>query len=128
MLEKAWKAVAQGQDYKQNLLDHLDRVRELSERIDQEAAISQQYRMRDLEKLCQNESAQINIKLDEIKELRRDQHFRLSEADKQDLTTRLGGFLINTLFSQLSSNTTVNTPLSGEFCRHVSFLRIRVDK
>ena len=102
-----WKSVAQGQAYKQTLLTQIDRVKNLVVRIDQEAVISLQYRMRDLQKDNQNQQA-ITRQLKEVLEQHTSKKLLLDEATKKDLTVRIGdavaGRFINTFYSHLSSN------------------------
>lgn len=103
-LGKAWRAMAQGEAYKQTLLSQLGRVRDLIDNVDKEAAVSSQYRLRDLEKLCLNITRQLN----ELKVQQNTQNFRLDEATKKDLSARIGQsaaeFVINSLYSHLSSS------------------------
>lgn len=117
ILKKAWKAMAQGQAYKQTLLSQIDRVRDLIGKVDQEAAISSQYRMRDLEKLCEEYFPAINMQLKELKEQQNTKNFRLDEAMKKDLSTRIGeaaaGYCINSFYSHLSSNPGIDARIRG---------------
>lgn len=106
--------MAQGRAYKQNLVSQLDRVQKLVGRVDQEAAVSSQYRMRDLEKLCQNIMTQLN----NLKEQQNTKEFRIDEATKQDLSTRIGeamaGHVVNNFYSQLSSNRSIDARIRGK--------------
>ena len=118
-LEKAWKAMAQGQAYKQTLLNQIDRVRELIANVDQEAAVSLQYRMRDLEKLSREYFPTITRQLLELREeQQRSQNFCLDEATKKDLSTRIGeaaaGYAINSFYSHLSSNPGIDGRIPGK--------------
>lgn len=110
--------MAQGQAYKQTLLSQIDRVRDLIGKVDQEAAISSQYRMRDLEKLCQEYFPAINMQLKELKEQQNTENFRLDEATKKDLSTRIGeaaaGYCINSFYSHLSSNPGIDARIRGK--------------
>ena len=72
--------MAQGQAYKQTLLSQIDRVRDLIAKVDQEAAVSSQYRMRDLEKLCQESFPALTRRLNEMKEQQKTPNFFLDEA------------------------------------------------
>ena len=100
--------MAQGQAYKQTLLTQIDQVKDLVAKIDQEAAISLQYRMRDLEKLSQEYFPAITRQLKDLKEQQISRRLRLDEATKVDLTARIGeaaaGYFINSFYSHLSSN------------------------
>ena len=100
--------MAQGQAYKQTLLTQIDRVKDLVAKTDQEAAISLQYRMRDLEKLSQEYFPAITRQLNELKEQQTSRKLRLDEAATKDLTARIGeataGYFINSFYSHLSSN------------------------
>lgn len=117
-LEKAWKAMAQGEAYKQTVLSQIDRVRDLITKVDQEAAVSLQYRMRDLEKLSQEYFPAITRQLNELKEQQNTQNFRLDEATRKDLSTRIGeaaaGYAINSFYSHLSSNPGIDTRIRGK--------------
>lgn len=108
ILKKAWKAMAQGEVYKQTLLNQINRVRELIANVDREAAVSLQYRMRDLEKLSQESFSAITRQLNELKEQQSTKNFCIDEAMKKDLSTRIGeaaaGYAINSFYSHLSSN------------------------
>ncbi|CAD6587129.1 MAG: hypothetical protein ASARMPREDX12_002758 [Alectoria sarmentosa] len=108
VLKKAWKAMAQGQAYKQTLLSQIERVRDLIAKVDQEAAVSLQYRMRDLEKLSQEYFPAITKQLKELKEQHNSKNFCLDEATKEDLSTRIGeaaaGYVVNSFYSHFSSN------------------------
>ena len=111
--EKAWKAMAQGQAYKQTLLCQIDRVRELIANVDQEAAVSLQYRLRDLEKLSREYFPTITRQLLELREeQQKSQNFYLDEATRNDLSTRIGeaaaGYAINSFYSHLSSNPSID--------------------
>ncbi|KAL9134028.1 MAG: hypothetical protein Q9175_004793 [Cornicularia normoerica] len=112
ILKKAWKAMAQGQAYKQTLLSQIGRVQDLITKVDQEAAVSLQYRMRDLEKLSQEYFPAITRQLNELKEQQNSKKFCLDEATKKDLTTRIGeataGYFVNSFYSHLSSNPGIN--------------------
>lgn len=104
--------MAQGQAYKQTLLTQIDRVKNLVARTDQEAAISLQYRMRDLQKANQEQQA-LTRQLKELMEQHSSKKFLLDEATIKDLTARIGeataGHLINSLYSHLSSNPGIDT-------------------
>ena len=111
--------MAQGQAYKQTLLSQIDRVRDLIANVDQEAAVSLQYRLRDLEKLSREYFPAISRQLLELKEEQRNsQNFCLDEATKKDLSTRIGeaaaGYAINSFYSHLSSNPGINGRLQGK--------------
>ena len=120
--EKAWKAMAQGQAYKQTLLCQIDRVRELIANVDQEAAVSLQYRLRDLEKLSREYFPTITRQLLELREeQQQSQNFYLDEATKKDLSTRIGeaaaGYAINSFYSHLSSNPGIDGRLRGKLSK-----------
>ena len=117
-LEKTWKAMAQGQAYKQTLLCQIDRVRELIANVDQEAAVSLQYRLRDLEKLSREYFPRISRQLLELREQQQEsQNFHLDEATKKYLSKRIGeaaaGYAINSFYSHLSSNPSIDGRLQG---------------
>ena len=109
--------MAQGLDYKQSLLGHLDRVRELVEKVDQEAAVSQQYRIQDLERLCERSFQDITAQLNGVKEQQKSKTFRMDAGTRQsiqkDIRDALNEHLINSLYSQLSSNPIVDSRLRG---------------
>lgn len=100
--------MAQGQAYRQTLLSQIDRVRDLIKNVDQEAAVSSQYRLRDLERLSREYFPTITRQLLELKEQQNSKTFSLDEATKKDLSTRIGeaaaGYAINSFYSHLSSN------------------------
>lgn len=110
--------MAQGQAYKQTLLSQIDRVRDLIAKVDQEAAVSSQYRMRDLEKLCKESFSALTRQLNEVKEQQKTPNFLLNEAMKKDLTARIGdtvaGNLVNSFYSQLSSNPGLDANIRGK--------------
>lgn len=110
--------MAQGQAYKQTLLSQIGRVRDLIAKVDQEAAVSLQYRMRDLEKLSREGFAAITRELNELKEQQNTRDFRLDEATKKDLSTRIGeataGYFVNSFYSHLSSNPGIDARSQGE--------------
>ncbi len=109
--------MAQGQAYKQTLLSQIARVRDLIDSVDQEAAVSLQYRMRDLEKLSRQYFASITRSLDELKEQQNTKDFRVDEAMKKDLSTRIGQaaaeYAINSFYSHLSSNPGIDGRIQG---------------
>lgn len=117
-LEKAWKAMAQGQAYKQTLLSQIDRVRDLIAKVDQEAAVSLQYRMRDLEKLSQEYFPAITRQLKELKEQQNMKNLCLDEATRKDLTTRIGeataGYFVNSFYTHLSSNPGIDARIQSK--------------
>ena len=120
--EKAWKAMAQGQAYKQTLLCQIGRVRELITNVDQEAAVSLQYRLRDLEKLSREYFPTITRQLLELREQQqKSQSFHFDEATKKDLSTRIGeaaaGYAINSFYSHLSSNPGIDGRLRGKLLK-----------
>lgn len=100
--------MAQGQAYKQTLLNQIGRVRDLIANVDQEAAVSLQYRMRDLEKLSREYFPAITRELKELKEQQSTRNVYIDEATRKDLSTRIGeaaaGYAINSFYSHLSSN------------------------
>ena len=110
--------MAQGQAYKQTLLSQKDRVRELIANVDQEAAVSSQYRLRDLEKLIREYFPTITRQLHELKEQQSSKNFTLDEAAKKDLSTRIGeaaaGYAINSFYSHLSSNPGIDGRVRGK--------------
>ena len=110
--------MAQGQAYKQTLLSQIGRVRDLIAKVDQEAAVSLQYRMRDLEKLSREGFAAITRELNELKEQQSTRNFRLDEATKKDLSTRIGevtaGYFVNSFYSHLSSNPAIDARSQGK--------------
>ena len=110
--------MAQGQAYKQTLLNNLGRVRDLIDNVDQEAAVSLQYRVRDLEKLSQEYFPTITRLLLELKEQQNNQNFGLDEAITRDLSTRIGeaaaGYAINSFYSHLSSNPGIDGRIQGQ--------------
>lgn len=109
--------MAQGQAYKQTLLSQIDRVRDLIKNVDQEAAVSSQYRLRDLEKLSREYFPTITRQLLELKEQQNSKTFSLDEATKKDLSTRIGeaaaGYAINSFYSHLSSNPGIDGRMRG---------------
>ena len=114
--------MAQGQAYKQTLLCQIDRVRELIANVDQEAAVSLQYRLRDLEKLSREYFPTITRQLLELREQQQKaQSFHLDEATKKDLSTRIGeaaaGYAINSFYSHLSSNPGIDGRLRGKLLK-----------
>lgn len=113
--------MAQGQAYKQTLLSQIGRVQDLITKVDQEAAVSLQYRMRDLEKLSQEYFPAITRQLNELKEQQNSKKFCLDEATKKDLTTRIGeataGYFVNSFYSHLSSNPGINVRIQGNYSR-----------
>ena len=110
--------MAQGQAYRQTLLSQMDRVRELIANVDQEAAVSLQYRMRDLEKLSREYFPAITRQLNELKEQQNTKSFCIDEATKRDLSTRIGeaaaGYAINSFYSHLSSNPGLDGRIRGD--------------
>lgn len=110
--------MAQGQAYKQKLLSQIDRVRDLIAKVDQEAAVSLQYRMRDLEKLSQEYFPAITRQLQELKEQQNAKNYCLDEATKTDLTTRIGeataGYFINSFYTHLSSNPGIDARIQSK--------------
>ena len=126
---KARKAMTQGQAYKQTLLLQIERVRDLIANVDQEAAVSLQYRLRDLEKLSREYFPTITRQLLELREQQqKSQSFHLDEATKKDLSTRIGeaaaGYAINSFYSHLSSNPGIDGRLRGKhlFNPHIMIL------
>ena len=114
--------MAQGQAYKQTLLCQIDRVRELIANVDQEAAVSLQYRLRDLEKLNREYFPAITRQLLELREQQqKSQSFHLDEATREDLSTRIGeaaaGYAINSFYSHLSSNPGIDGRLRGKLLK-----------
>ena len=111
--------MAQGQAYKQTLLSQIERVRDLIAKVDQEAAVSLQYRMRDLEKLSQEYFPAITKQLKELKEQHNSKNFCLDEATKEDLSTRIGeaaaGYVVNSFYSHFSSNPGIDSKTRGKF-------------
>lgn len=109
--------MAQGQAYKQTLSNQIDRVRDLIKNVDQEAAVSSQYRLRDLEKLSREYFPTITRQLLELKEQQNSKTFSLDEATKKDLSTRIGeaaaGYAINSFYSHLSSNPGIDGRIRG---------------
>ena len=125
--------MAQGQAYKQALLGHIDRVEELIGKLDQEAAISSQYRLRDLEKLCQSLESKLTM-LTEHQQQQKDSGFRINDATKRELASQIGevmaGNLVNSFYSHLSSNPSMDGRMQGKnsLLREYSFiLRIHQD-
>lgn len=110
--------MAQGEVYKQELLDQINRVRDLIAKVDHEAAVSLQYRMRDLEKLSQESFSVITRQLNELKEQQSTKNFCIDEAMKKDLSTRIGeaaaGYAINSFYSHLSSNPGIDARIRGK--------------
>lgn len=113
VLKKAWKAMAQGQAYKQTLMDQLDQVRDLIDRVDQEAAVSSQYRIKDLQTAVTTLTRQMN----ELKEQQHTSKFSLDETTKTELSTLIGevtaGYLIKSFYSHLSSNPGIDAGIGG---------------
>ena len=105
--------MAQGQAYRQTLVGHLDRVKDLIEKVDQEAAVSSQYRLKDLEKRCQNLSMELKDVKDQITE-----GVPIDEATKVDLSARIGAVaaenVLNTLYSHFSSNPSIDGRIRGK--------------
>ena len=110
--------MAQGQAYKQTLLSQIGRVRDLIAKVDQEAAVSLQYRMRDLKELSREGFAAITRELNELKEQQDTRSFRLDEATKKELSTRIGEvtarYFVSSFYSHLSSNPGIDTRSQGE--------------
>ena len=111
--------MAQGQAYKQTLLSQIDRVRDLISNVDQEAAVSLQYRMRDLEKLSQTSFTAITKQMDELKEQqKKNKNFQIDEATRKDFSNLIGQaaaeYAINSLYSHLSSNPGLQGRIRGK--------------
>ena len=110
--------MAQGQAYKQTLLSQIDRVRDLISNVDQEAAVSLQYRMRDLEKLSQTSFTAITKQMDELKEQQKNKNFQIDEATRKDFSNLIGQaaaeYAINSFYSHLSSNPGLEGRIRGK--------------
>ena len=124
--------MAQGQAYKQALLGHIDRVEELIGKLDQEAAISSQYRLRDLEKLCQSLESKLTM-LTEHQQQQNNGGFRIDDVTKRELASQIGevmaGNLVNSFYSHLSSNPSMDGRIQGKFLlpREYNFA-LRIDR
>lgn len=109
--------MAQGQAYKVTLLSQIDRVRDLIFNVDREAAVSSQYRLRNLERICQEQLA-ISRQLKEVKERQHTEKKNLEEAKIQELSTSIGEAtvrsLINSLYSHFSSNPGIDPKIRGK--------------
>ena len=130
-LENAWTAMAQGQAYRKTLPGQIDRVRDLIANVDQEAAVSLQYHLRDLEKLRREYFPNITRQLLELKEQQSSKNFTLDEATKKGLPTRIGeaaaGYDINSFYSHFFSNPGIDGRVRGrplEPTDHDSLLKI----
>ena len=127
-LEKALKAVAQGQNYKKNLLDQISRVRNLIIDVNEEAAISLQYRVRDLDKRCREYFQDLTGELRELKEQQDTKNVSLDEATKRDLRARItkstATYAINSFYSLLSSNPSLDGRIRGITLRSGSLVAI----
>ena len=122
--------MAQGQAYKQTLLSQIDRVRDLIKNVDQEATVSSQYRLRDLEKLCREYLPAISKQLLELNQQQHTKNICLDEATKEKLSAGIGeavaGYAINSFYSHLSSNPSIDGRTRGkplELSDHVYLLR-----
>ena len=91
----------QGSAYKKNLQSHLDEVKELAMKIDQEAIVRSQHSVRYIEKNVER----IQQELTKLQLCSRS--VQVDETTLQDIVTRIGHLLeeklVNSTFSQFSS-------------------------
>ena len=110
--------MAQGQNYRKNLLDQISRVRNLIIDVNEEAAISLQYRVRDLDKRCREYFQDLTGELRDLKEQQDTKNISLDEDTKRDLTARItkstATYAINSFYSLLSSNPSIDGRMRGE--------------
>lgn len=110
--------MAQGEAYKQTLLSQIGRVRDLIESVDKEAAISSQYRLKDLEKLCGEYFPTITRQLNDLTVQQNAKRFQVDQATMKDLSLRIGQsvaeYTINSFYSHLSSNPGIDGRTRGK--------------
>ncbi len=115
--EGSVKAIFQGSAYKKNLQSHLDDVKELAMKIDQEAIVRSQHSVRYIEKHVQRIEQEV-IKLQSCSK-----SVQVDEATLQDFMTRIGQLLeeklVNNTLGQFSSNAAIG-PRSVE-CTNLLF-------
>ena len=99
--EGSVKAMFQGSAYKKNLQTHLDDVKELATKIDQEALVRSQHSVRYIEKNVERIQQEL-VKLQSCSK-----SVQVDETTLQDIVTRIGHLLeeklVNSTFSHFSS-------------------------
>lgn len=104
--EGGFKAMVQGPAYKKALQSRLDRVKDLTTKIDQEAIVRSQHRLKDVE----GHAISISKVLKELQASTRLPN--IDEAWKQDVITQIGDYtaerVINSMLSQLSSSSCID--------------------
>ena len=103
--ESGIKAVFQGPSYKKTLQSYLDEVQELATKVDREANFCSQHSILNIEEYVKSiEKA--------VRELQRPQTVEMDEVNKQDLTARIGDYLVervvNRMFGHISSSDGIN--------------------
>ena len=103
--EGSVKAMFQGSAYKKNLQSHLDDVKDLAMKIDQEAIVRSQHSVRYIEKHVQRIEQEV-IKLQSCSNT-----VQVDEAMLQDFMTRIGHLLeeklVNNTLGHFSSNAAI---------------------
>ena len=93
--------MVQGPAYKKSLQTQLDRVKDLTITIDEEASIQSQHRLKNVEDFT------VGISRD-LRELRTDGRYSLSderlEKFAEVLMPKLGAYVVNSMLSHVSSN------------------------
>jgi len=94
--EGGFKAVIQGPTYKKTLQTHLERIKDLTRTIDQEAIVRYQHRLKD------NERHLIHISKC-IEELKASQD-SISEALRQEVIAQAGDYFVDRVVNSILSH------------------------
>ena len=102
-LVRALKAVGQGENYKRSVMDQLERVKDLTIKIDQEAHLCAQYRLKRLEESLEKERQENRKRAEMMTEM-----LRRQEALPQEIMSQLGGYVVNNMLSFFESKSVID--------------------